>query len=79
MIMEISSDIKLALVTAVCILTIAAISKNILSAIFGPGCMFLVYLITKDKVKKSKICCSPLFWSAAIILISLAILAVYAI
>ena len=41
--------------------------------------MFVVYIITREKAKASKICGRPLFWSIAIVLITLAILVVYAI
>lgn len=82
--MKLPDEAKVSLVTAVCILALAIISKNILNvqldliSQYGPVWLLIAYLCTKD-TKKSKICCSPLFWSAAIILVTAAILAVYAI
>jgi len=73
------SDVIVSIVTGICVLVTAVLTKNILSALFGPVCMLVVYLVAKDKIKKSKICSSPIFWSLAIILVTLAILALYAI
>ena len=81
--MKISDDIKVSLVTAVCILALAIVSKNILNtkldfiSLYGPVWMFILYIITKDNVKKSKTCSNPLFWSLGIIVVTLAILLVY--
>jgi hypothetical protein len=83
--MKLSDEIKVSFVTAVCILALAIISKNILNvqldliSQYGPVWMLIAYLSTKDTNKKSKICCSPLFWSVAIILVTAAILVIYAI
>ena len=75
---------EVSLVTVVCILALAVISKNILHVQmdftqYAPIWMFVVYIITREKAKASKICGRPLFWSVAIVLITLAILVVYAI
>ncbi|KUK01787.1 MAG: putative membrane protein [Methanobacteriaceae archaeon 41_258] len=83
--MKLSNETKVSLVTVVCILALAVISKNVLHAQldfisqYGPVWMLVVYLCTREECKKSKICDNPLFWSIAIILITLAILVVYAI
>ncbi len=77
-------ELKVSLVTAVCILALAIISKNVLNVqldvttLYGPVWVYMVYIITKDSVKKSKICSNLLFWSLAIIFVTLAILALYA-
>jgi|Deesub1362B_J571_1020462.scaffolds.fasta_scaffold01444_8 hypothetical protein len=82
---KLSNEVKVSLVTAVCILALTAISKNIIHAQidfisqFAPVWMFVTYIITREKAKVSKICDSPLFWSTAIVLVTLAILIVYAI
>jgi len=78
-------ELKVSLVTVVCILALAVISKNILHvqmdfvSQYAPIWMFVVYIITREKAKASKICGRPLFWSISIVLITLAILVVYAI
>ncbi len=77
-------EVKVSLVTAVCILALAIIPKNVLNVqldfitLYGPVWVYIAYIITKDNVKKSKICSSSLFWSLAIIFVTLAILALYA-
>jgi len=71
-------DVIVSIVTGICVLIISFLTKNILSAIFGPVCMLAIYLVAKDKIKKSKICSSPVFWSLAIIFVTLAILILYA-
>ena len=83
--MKLANEIKVSLVTVVCILALAVISKNILHirmdfiSRYAPIWMFVVYIITREKAKASKICGSSLFWSIAIVLITLAILVVYVI
>jgi len=83
--MKLSNETKVSLVTAVCILALAVISKNVLHvkldfiSQYGPVWMLIAYLSTREKCKKSKICDSLLFWSLAIILVTLATLVVYAI
>ena len=72
-------EVKVSLVTAVCILALAIISKNVLNVQldfitqYGPVWVYIAYISTKDKTKKSK------YWSLAIILVTLAILALYAV
>lgn len=81
--MKLSNDVRVSLVTAVCILGLAIVSKNVLNvqldfiSLYGPVWVYIVYIITRDKTGKSKTCSSPLFWSLAIIAVTLAILAVY--
>jgi len=81
--MKLSDEIKISLVTAVCILAMAIVSKNILNvqldliSQYGPVWMLIAYLATKDTNKKSKTCSNPLFWSIAIVLVTIAILVVY--
>jgi len=83
--MAMSDEVKVSLVTAVCVLSLAIVSKNILSAqldfisLYGPVWVFITYIITKDSLKNSKIGCNPLFWSLAIIVVTAAILILYAI
>jgi hypothetical protein len=80
-----SGETKLSLVTAVCVLSLAIVSKNILNAqlgfisLYGPVWVFITYIITRDSVKNSRICCNPLFWALAIIVVTAAILILYAI
>ena len=81
--MKLANEIKVSLVTVVCILALAVISKNILHVqmdfISQYASIWMFVIITREKAKSSKICGSPLFWSTAIVLITLAILVVYAI
>ncbi len=85
MIMKPSNEIKVSLVTAVCILVLAVISRKVINvqldfvSLYGPVWIYIAYIISKDKTRKSKTCSSPLFWSLAIILATLAILVLYAI
>ena len=83
--MKLTDETKVSLITVACILALAIISKNVINAQldfisqYGPVWLFIAYIITKDQARKSKICGSPLFWSLAIITITLAILILYAI
>jgi len=82
---KLSNDLKISLVTAICLLALAIVSKNFLRvqldfiSLYGPVWMYIAYIITRDKQKESKVCSNPLFWSVAIIFVTLAILTVYAI
>jgi len=72
-------------VTAVCILALAVISKYVINveldfiSQYGPVWIFIAYIITRDKAGKSRTCSSPLFWSLAIVFVTIAILVVYAV
>jgi len=72
-------EVKVSLVTAVCILALAIISKNVLNvqldfiSLYGPVWVYIAYISIKDKPKK------PEYWSLVIILVTLAILVLYAI
>lgn len=82
MIMKLADEVKVALVTAACVLGIAIIFKNVLhvQADFivsnGPFYLFVFYLITRGQAKKSK-CDRPLYWSLAIIFVTLLTIALY--
>ena len=81
--MKASAEVTVSLVTAVCILGLAIISKNIINveldfiSLYGPVWIYIAYIISKDKAEKTKN--APLFWSLAIILATIAILIVYTI
>jgi hypothetical protein len=83
--MKLSNDVKVSLVAAICILVLAIRSKFFLAvqldfiSLYGPVWIYIVYVITRDKTGKSKTCNSPVLWSLAIIISTLAILALYAI
>ena len=74
--MKLADEIKVALVTGACIIGIAIIFKKVLhiQADFlvsnSPSYLFIVYIITREKAKKSKFD-KPLYWSLSIIFISL--------
>ncbi len=78
--MKLSDELKISLVTAFCILALAIIAKNILMvqldfvSQYGPVWMYMAYIGAKEQKAR----CSTLFWSLAIILVTAAILAVYA-
>ena len=76
---------KVSLVAAICILVLAIRSKYYLTAQldfvsqYGPAWVLIAYVMTRDKTGKSKTCNSPILWALAIIIATLAILALYAI
>ena len=82
--MKLADEVKVALVTVACLLGIAVVFKNVLhvQADFiisnGPAYLFIVYIITEGQAKRSK-CGKPLYWSLAIIFVTLLIIALYAI
>ena len=84
MIMKLANEVKVALVTAACVLGIAIILKNVLhvQADFivsnGPVYLFIVYIITRGQANKSK-CDKPFYWSLAIIFVTLMTIGLYAI
>ena len=81
MLTKLSNDVKLSLLTAVCLLALAIISKNVLRvqldfiSLYGPFWVYIAYMISRDKQKESK----ALLWSLAIIFTTLAIIILYAI
>ncbi len=82
--MKPADEVKVSLVTAVCILGIAIIFKNVLNVqadfiiLNSPIYLFIVYIIARGRTNKSK-CDRPLYWSLAIIFITLFTIALYAI
>jgi hypothetical protein len=83
--MSFPDEVKVSLVTAVCILALAAVSKSFphtnidLVSSYGPLWLFIVYIATKEHYKgsrKSK-CGSTWLWSLAIAAVTAAIMAVY--
>ncbi len=76
MILKLADEVKVALVTAACVLGIAILFKKILhvQADFlvsnGPSYLFIVYIITRGQAKKSKYD-KPLYWSLAIIFVAI--------
>ncbi|MCD6590592.1 MAG: hypothetical protein J7K72_01325 [Candidatus Aenigmarchaeota archaeon] len=82
--MKLSNEVKISLIAVICILVLTIISKNILHvqldfiSQYGPLWVYIVYIISRDKTRQSKICSNPLSWSLAIIFVTLAILALYA-
>jgi len=82
---KLSDEVKVSLVTAVCLITLAIISKNVLKvqidyfSLYIPSWMFIVYIISKDRTNKSKNHSDFLPWSIAIIVATIAILVLYAI
>ena len=84
MIKKLADEVKVALVTAACLLGIAIIFKNVLhvQANFiisnGSVYLFIVYIITRGQAKKLK-CDKSLYWSLAIIFVTFFTIALYAI
>jgi hypothetical protein len=81
--MGLPSEVKVALVTAACVLSIAIVFKNVLfvQADFivsnSPSYLFILYVLTGAS-KKQK-CGNPLYWSLAIIFVTLLTITLYAI
>ena len=81
---KLSDDLMVSLVTGACILVLAVVSKYVLDveldfvSQYGPVWMYIAYIIMKDSAKDSAGGRRVLFWSTAIILVTVAILAVYA-
>jgi hypothetical protein len=81
--MKVADELKVALVTAVCIIGSAVIFKNVLHVradfmvSFGPAYLFIVYLITRGRGGKCRYD-KPLYWSMGIILVTLAVIILYA-
>ncbi len=80
--MKLSDEVKVAIVAAICILSIAIVFKNVLqlqvSYIIsnGPLYLFVVYLITRSKTERSK-CDRPLYWGSAIVMVTVLTILVY--
>ena len=88
--MKLTDQTKVSIVTGICLLGLVVVLKNILLVpaeilsgdiiiyiiIYWPFIVF--FPVKKEKTKKSKYD-SPLYWSLLIILITLAIIALYAI
>ena len=83
LIMRLTGDLTVSLVTGVCILALAIVSKYFLDveldfiSQYGPVWVYIVYIIGKDEARRSKR--NTLLGSLAIIFVTVAILAVYAI
>lgn len=81
--MRLTGDLTVSLVTAVCILALAIVSKYFLDveldfiSQYGPVWIYIAYIIAKDEARRSQR--STLLWSATIIVATVAILVVYAI
>ena len=81
--MKLKKDIKLSMVTAMCMLALAFISRNYLNvqldiiSQYGPVWMFLAYVITKGEQSKTKAGRSAAFWALAIIITTMIILFAY--
>ncbi len=79
--MKLPAEIKVSIVTAACILALAVITKNVLDvqldfiSQYAPSWMFIVYIITRGQEKKFRH--EALYWSAAIIAVTAAVLVLY--
>lgn len=82
--MKISNDIKVSFVTAACIVALAAVSRGVLNvqldfvSQYGPAWVFIAYVITREGAEKSRICGNATLWSLAVVLVTAAILGLYA-
>jgi hypothetical protein len=76
-----TSDVQVSLVTAFCILVLAAASKWILNveldivSQYASVWIYFAYIISRDRDAESH--SRPRFWSAAIVLVTVAVVAVY--
>ncbi len=82
--MKLSNDVKVALVTAVCLLAIAVTFRNVihkpmdLLVSIGPFYVFFLFLITRGQSKKSEDSQIKM-WNIVIILVTFLIILIYAI
>ena len=82
--MKLSDEMKVSLVTGVCVLALAIVSKYFLEAEldfvsqYGPVWIYMAYTLTRGKNQGSRICRSALFWSLLTALVTLSILLIYA-
>ena len=83
-IMKIPDEIKVALVTMACIILLAVVFKTVLRMdvdfliVNSPSYVFIAYIATWGQKKKS-VCSSPLYWSLAVVAVTLAVILVYAV
>ena len=81
--MKMVGEVKVSLVTAVCVLTLAIVSKYFIQteldfvSQYGPVWIFIAYILTKDRTKRQRVCSSWLFWVLAEVVGTAAILVVY--
>lgn len=81
---KLSDDLMVSLVTGACILVLAVVSKYVLDveldfiSQYGPVWMYIAYIIMKDRSKDLTRGRRTLFWSMAIVVVTTAILVVYA-
>jgi hypothetical protein len=77
-----TGEVQVSLVTAVCILALAVASKWIVHteldfvSQYAPVWIYIVYIISRGRNEESER--QPKFWSLAIIFVTLAVIAVYA-
>ncbi len=80
---KLSADAKLGILAVICQLAILVAFKNIFHIQtncltgYGPLFVFLVYVISKDQMEALDR--NPLYWGAAIIFVTLALLVLYAV
>ena len=80
---RLTSEIKVSLVAAICVLALAIISKYFLSveldfvSQYGPVWIYIVYVITRNKKEKPEVCNRALFWSLSMIIATVLISVVY--
>jgi hypothetical protein len=77
--MKISDEIKVALVTAACIIIMAVISKSLSLQLdfvsqYAPSWTFIIYIITREQAKCKH---DTLYWSIAIVAVTAMVLALY--
>jgi hypothetical protein len=83
MIMKLTDEVKVSLVTAACILALAVITKTILNvqldiiSQYGPVWIYIAYISTRGDKKKSNRYDSLAFWSLLIIAVTAATIALY--
>jgi len=80
--MKIPDEIKVALVTTACIILLAVVLKNIIRVeadsliTNSPSYVFIAYIVTWGQKKESR-CKSPLYWSLAVVAVTLAVILIY--
>ena len=80
---KLSDDTKVSAVAAVCLMGLAVVFKNVLQledvpfvVLFSPLWIYIAYLSTRDN-NQDKFD-SPLYWNAILILVTMAVIVLYA-
>jgi len=80
--LKLTDEVKVSIVTAVCVLVLAIVAKYAIEAKldfvsqYGPVWIYIAYIITKDRTKQRG-CSVWVFWALAEVIATIAILVLY--